>query len=133
MTETNLQENGSKRPTQLVLVVNITLAAETQEALVGALAAAARPGVRPVTAVGSPVAQVEDPWLGLGDAAQHLGVSSSTLYKYASQGKIESRKLAGRLQFRRSLLDRFMAEQVRPARPGARLRSIIPAALGSGK
>ncbi len=130
MTDPNLQENVSKRLTQLVLVLNITLAAETQEALVSALAAAARPHA---TAAGLSVPQADDPWLGLGDAAQHLGVSTSTLYKYASQGKIESRKLAGRLQFRRSLLDRFMAEQVRPVRRAARLRSIIPAALGSGK
>ena len=133
MSDITLQENGSKRPTQLVLVLNITLAAETQEALVSALAAAASPHVQTVTAAESSVAQAEDPWLGLGDAAQHLGVSTSTLYKYASQGKIESRKLAGRLQFRRSRLDRFMAEQVRPVRRATRLRSIIPAALGSGK
>jgi excisionase family DNA binding protein len=133
MAETNLPENGSKRPTQLVLVLNITMAAETQEALMSALAVAARPHVQTVIAAGSSVAQGDDPWLGLRDAARHLGVSTSTLYKYASQGKIESRKLAGRLQFRRSLLDRFVAEQVRPARREARLRSIIPAALGSGK
>ena len=61
MTETNLQENGSKRPTQLVLVLNITMAAETQEALMSALAVAARPHVQTVIAAGSSVAQGDDP------------------------------------------------------------------------
>jgi excisionase family DNA binding protein len=75
----------------------------------------------------------DDAWLALGEAAHYMEISTSTLYKYASQGKIESRKLAGRLQFRRSALDRFMEEKVRPARHPTRPRSIIPAALGSGK
>lgn len=133
MTDTNLEAKGCKRPSQLVLVLNITLAAETQEALVGALTAAAHPQVQTATDGGSSLTQADDPWLALGGAAQRLGVSTSTLYKYASQGKIESRKLAGRLQFRRSALHRFMEEKVRPARHETQPRSIIAAALGSGK
>jgi excisionase family DNA binding protein len=112
--------------------LNVSLAAETQDTLLSALAAASSP-VRGAEPAGPRIVESDDPWLALGDAAQHLGISTSTLYKYASQGKIESRKLAGRLQFRRSALDRFMEEKVRPARHVTRPRSIIAAALGSGK
>ena len=115
MSESSLSpnENARARPLRVVLVLNVSLAAETQDAWLSALAAASSP-LRGAAPAGPRIVQCDDPWLALGEAAQHMGISTSTLYKYASQGKIESRKLAGRLQFRRSLLDRFMAEQVRP-------------------
>jgi hypothetical protein len=76
--------------------------------------------------------QPEDSWLDHSAAAEYLGVSKSTLYKYACQQKIECRKLCGRLEYCRSELDRFKQEQVRPARRLER-RSIITSAHSSGK
>ena len=78
----------------------------------------------------------EDFWLKHAEAAEYLGVSKSTLYQYACQQKIECRKLAGRLEYRRSILDQFKDRQIRPSQPWFprfSRRGIIPAALGSGK
>ncbi len=75
----------------------------------------------------------EDFWLKHAEAAEYLGVSKSTLHRYACQQKIECRKLAGRLEYRRSTLDQFKARQIRPAHRWSSQRGIIPAALGSGK
>jgi excisionase family DNA binding protein len=75
----------------------------------------------------------EDPWCDLEQSARYLGISTSTLYKYSSQRKIESRKIAGRLQFRRSELDEFLEKQIRPARKGRISPGIISTALCSGK
>lgn len=75
----------------------------------------------------------EDFWLKHAEAAKYLGVSKSTLYQYACQQKIEYRKLAGRLEYRRSTLDQFKDRQIRPAHRWSSQRRIIPAALGSGK
>jgi excisionase family DNA binding protein len=75
----------------------------------------------------------EELWLKHAEAAEYLGVSKSTLYQYACQQKIECRKLAGRLEYRRSTLDQFKDHHIRPAHRWLSQRSIIPAALGSGK
>jgi excisionase family DNA binding protein len=82
---------------------------------------------------GHTVKGAEDPWSDLEQSARYLGISTSTLYKYSSQRKIESRKLAGRLQFRQSELDEFLEKQIRPARKGRGSPSIISPALCSGK
>ncbi len=79
------------------------------------------------------VKPARDPWCDLEQSARYLGISTSTLYKYSSQRKIESRKIAGRLQFRQTELDEFMKKQIRPARKGRSSQSIIPPALCSGK
>jgi excisionase family DNA binding protein len=80
-----------------------------------------------------PVAVPEpDQWLQHSEAARYLGISRSTLYRYAEQGHIESRKLGNRLEYRRSSLDKFKDQHVRPARRGPRGCGIIPAALSSG-
>jgi excisionase family DNA binding protein len=57
----------------------------------------------------------EDPWYPHKNAAAYIGISMSTLYKYAHQRKIAHRKLAGHLQFRKSVLDEFMKSYDRPA------------------
>src|SRR6266404_9217503 len=75
----------------------------------------------------------EDPWLKHAEAAEYLGISKSTLYQYACQQKIECRKLAGRLEYRRSTLDRFKDLQVRRTHEWFPRKSIITTALGSGK
>ena len=72
-----------------------------------------------------------DSWLPHIEAAKFLGVSISTLYRYACQKKIETRKLGGRLEYRRSILDKFKNQQIRPAQC-SRARGIITPALGSG-
>lgn len=87
----------------------------------------------PATASLSLQRHSEELWLKHAEAAEYLGVSKSTLYQYACQQKIEYRKLAGRLEYRRSTLDQFKDQQIRPAHHWFSQRSIIPAALGSGK
>jgi excisionase family DNA binding protein len=74
-----------------------------------------------------------DPWLKHPEAAEYLGIAASTLYRYACQQRIESRKLGGRLEYRRSALDKFKDLQIRPANRWPLGGGIIPAALGSGK
>jgi excisionase family DNA binding protein len=74
-----------------------------------------------------------DTWLKHAEAAEYLGISKSTLYHYACQQKIEFRKLAGRLEYRRSTLDQFSDMQIRPARGWFSSRSIIRSAPISGK
>jgi len=75
----------------------------------------------------------DDPWFKHAAAAEYLEISKSTLYQYACQQKIECRKLGGRLEYRRSTLDQFKDRQIRPAHRWFSRRSIMPAALGSGK
>jgi Helix-turn-helix domain len=74
-----------------------------------------------------------DPWLKHPEAAEYLGIATSTLYRYACQQKIESRKLCGRLEYRRSVLDKFKDLHIRPATRWPSSGRIIPAVLGSGK
>jgi excisionase family DNA binding protein len=126
--------NGGRiEPLRLVVSINISLAEDVQAALLGAIGSAAHPPSRSREHAEVPMSRAEDQWLDLSHAAEFVGVSTSTLYKYTSHGKIEFGKLAGRLQFRRSVLEGFMEKQVHPARNGPQLRSIISAALGSGK
>jgi excisionase family DNA binding protein len=74
----------------------------------------------------------QDSWLAHSEAARYLGISTSTLYRYASQQRVECRKMGGRLEYRRSTLDQFKEKQIRPAKL-SNARSIIAPALGSGK
>jgi excisionase family DNA binding protein len=89
----------------------------------------------PVAAAAVPSISVpqpqEDSWLDHSDAADYLGVAKSTLYRYTCEQRIESRKLGGRLEYRRSTLEKFKNQQIRPAR-NFRARGIIAPALGSG-
>ena len=71
-------------------------------------------------------------WLTHFEAARYLGISTSTLYRYAEQERIECRKTGNRLEYRRPALDRFKEDQIRPARR-SRTRGIITSALSSGK
>ena len=75
----------------------------------------------------------DDAWLRHSQAANYLGISKSTLYQYACQHKIECRKLGGRLEYRRSTLDRFKDLQIRRSHEWFAQKSIITTALGSGK
>jgi excisionase family DNA binding protein len=73
-----------------------------------------------------------DPWLTHSEAADYLGVAKSTLYRFVCEGRIETRKIGGRLEYRRLTLDKFKEQQIRPARR-PRTRGIITPTLGSGK
>jgi excisionase family DNA binding protein len=84
-----------------------------------------------VRTMNSPRRQSES-WLGHPEAADYLGVSKSTLYRFACEGRIETRKLGGRLEYSRLTLDKFKEQQIRPARRH-RSRGIIAPTLGSGK
>ena len=75
----------------------------------------------------------ENSWLGHSEAAKCLGVSKSTLYRYVSQRRIECRKMAGRLEYRQSVLEKLKREQTRPARLSQQAGGIIPSAFSSGK
>jgi excisionase family DNA binding protein len=75
----------------------------------------------------------DDLWLNHAEAADYLGISKSTLYQYACRRKIESRKLGGRLEYRRSTLEQFKDHQIRPAHRCFSQQSIISTTLNSGK
>jgi excisionase family DNA binding protein len=74
-----------------------------------------------------------DRWLEHAEAAKCLNISKSTLYRYVSQQRIECRKIAGRLEYRQSSLEKLKNEQTRPARLSHRAGGIIPSAFSSGK
>ena len=46
--------------------------------------------------------------MGIREAAEYLGVSRDTLYKYVSQSKIPAFKLGNRWKFKKTVLDRWM-------------------------
>jgi excisionase family DNA binding protein len=68
------------------------------------MAASAQPAVREV--------------MDIRQAADYLGISGDTLYRYASEGFIPAFKLGNRWRFRKSLLDSWMDEKsgVKPSR-----------------
>jgi hypothetical protein len=74
-----------------------------------------------------------DRWLGHAEAAAYLGVSTSTLYHYSCHEQIERRKLGGRLEYRRSVLDKFKQAHVLPASSASTPARIIATAHSSGK
>ena len=45
------------------------------------------------------------------DAAEYLGISADTLYKYASDGFIPAFRLGNRWRFKRSLMESWMEQQ----------------------
>ena len=74
-----------------------------------------------------------DSWLPHVEAAKSLGVSKSTLYHYSCHGQIERRKLGGRLEYRRSTLDKFKEDRTQPAGRRRSCEGIIGTAHSSGK
>lgn len=57
-------------------------------------------------------------------AADYLGISGDTLYRYASEGFIPAFKLGNRWRFKRSLLDAWMV-QMSGAKPQVSV-SVVP-------
>lgn len=60
-------------------------------------------------------------------AADYLGISGDTLYKYASEGFIPAFKLGNRWRFKRSLLDAWMDEQSNASKNPAGRAKVKPA------
>jgi excisionase family DNA binding protein len=52
-------------------------------------------------------------------AAEYLGISGDTLYRYASEGFIPAFKLGNRWRFKRSLLDAWMVKMSSPHAPSS--------------
>jgi excisionase family DNA binding protein len=50
-------------------------------------------------------------------AAEYLGISGDTLYRYASEGFVPAFKLGNRWRFRKSLLDAWMDEKSGVSQP----------------
>ena len=127
---TSSQQNSS--PT---LVACFLLPPEQVDKLISLLQGiAANPASAPATLTSSfgPMPLTSNTiWLTHIEAARYLGVATSTLYRYAEQERIEYRKTGNRLEYRRSALDRFKENQIRPARR-SRSRGIIAPTLGSG-
>lgn len=55
-------------------------------------------------------------------AADYLGISGDTLYRYASEGFVPAFKLGNRWRFKRSLLDTWMDEQSGVRKPVASVK-----------
>ena len=49
--------------------------------------------------------------MNIREAAQYLGISSDTLYKYVSEEKIPAFKLGNRWKFKKTILDAWMERQ----------------------
>jgi excisionase family DNA binding protein len=50
-------------------------------------------------------------------AADYLGISADTLYRYASEGTVPAFRLGNRWRFKRSLLDAWMVKMSSPKAP----------------
>jgi excisionase family DNA binding protein len=59
-------------------------------------------------------------------AADYLGISSDTLYKYASEGLVPAFKLGNRWRFKKTLLDSWMDEQSAAAKV-VEIKTVKPA------
>jgi len=58
--------------------------------------------------------------VGLGQAAAMIGIAPRTLRKWATERRLRSIKLGGRLLFRLHDLEKLLAENERPAEDGPR-------------
>ena len=64
-------------------------------------------------------------------ASQYLGISPDTLYKYVAEDRIPAFKLGNRWKFKKTMLDRWMEKQSRPARQGERDGALHKAAAAT--
>src|SRR5437868_3338452 len=83
-----------------------------------------KPGLNPVTSgrfgfsgaasMAGAVQQMMREVMDVRQAAEYLGISGDTLYRYASEGFIPAFKLGNRWRFKRSLLDAWMVKMSNP-------------------
>lgn len=64
--------------------------------------------------------------LDIRQAADYLGISPDSLYKYASESVIPAFKLGNRWRFKRSLLENWIERQSLPAIAPVREKSVKP-------
>lgn len=136
LTPTGKTDDASQRTRLVVCLLLVPSDAEPIVALLEQLAASSQIPVPfpSFSDSGRDLAAVhEDLWLEHAEAAKCLGISKSTLYRYVSQQRIECRKIAGRLEYRQSALEKLKREHIRPARLSHHAGGIIPSALSSGK
>ncbi len=64
--------------------------------------------------------------MGIREAAEYLGVSRETLYKYVYEERIPAFKLGNRWKFKKTVLDRWMEKQStqREERAGGKSRGV---------
>jgi excisionase family DNA binding protein len=58
--------------------------------------------------------------MNLRQASHYLGVSPDTLYRYICDGLVPAFKLGSRWKFRKSVLDRWMEDEMRQSRTSRR-------------
>jgi excisionase family DNA binding protein len=58
--------------------------------------------------------------MNLRQASHYLGVSPDTLYRYICDGLVPAFKLGSRWKFRKSVLDRWMEDEMRQSRTNRR-------------
>jgi excisionase family DNA binding protein len=69
------------------------------------------PGLETFMATGTQGQLVLREVMDIRQAADYLGISGDTLYRYASEGFVPAFKLGNRWRFRKSLLDGWMDEK----------------------
>jgi predicted DNA-binding transcriptional regulator AlpA len=135
LTPIGKTDDASQRTGLVACLLLVSSDAEALVALLQQVAASSQIPILfpPFSSSSSHATVAEDRWLKHGEASKNLGISKSTLYRYVSQQRIECRKVAGRLEYRQSSIEKLRREQLRPARFSHDAGSIIPSAFSSGK
>ena len=112
---------AAKNDSSPAFVACFVLPAQQAETLISVLQefVSTAEGLAPATFSPLAIAPTNDSnsvWLTHPQAAQCLGISTTTLYRYVEQERIEFRKIGNRLEYRRSALEEFKEQHVRPAR-----------------
>jgi excisionase family DNA binding protein len=74
--------------------------------------------------------------MNIREAAQYLGISADTLYKYVSEEKIPAFKLGNRWKFKKTILDAWMERQstsVNASRNGNKKKPRTAQAFAAGE
>jgi excisionase family DNA binding protein len=72
--------------------------------------------------------------MNIRDAAQYLGISADTLYKYVSEEKIPAFKLGNRWKFKKTILDAWMERQsMNVSRNGGKKKPRSAGAVAAGE
>ena len=71
--------------------------------------------------------------MNIREAAQYLGISADTLYKYVSEEKIPAFKLGNRWKFKKTILDAWMERQSTNAAPSAKKKPRSARGVAAGE
>jgi excisionase family DNA binding protein len=72
-----------------------------------------------------PMLVVQREVMDIRQAADYLGISADSLYKYASENTVPAFKLGNRWRFKRSLLNQWMEAQSETQHVGARQKKPV--------